>query len=232
MRKITLSLHLHLFLGLSAFSAPREFVHHPQPREPTLIAKDFINVLRKEIPKPPEAGTEAQRKDESELRAYEKSRTEADCAAAKAEVMVSLGSFYGGEGGILSPTETRRLRDFFSKIRNDADYFIQLAKKDFPRPRPFTYLKDLKPCVPKEVSLAYPSGHATLSQLFAKILVDIYPERKEALLKRSQVIADHRILAGMHHRSDVVSGQKLGDMIYAELQKSSTYKKELATFKK
>ena len=83
--------------------------------------------------------------------------------------------------------------------------------------------------MPKEVTGAYPSGHAVLSKLYALILTDLQPQLKEELEARAQQIADHRVLSGMHHRSDINAGRKVAELTYAKLKKS---KKFLADLKK
>jgi len=179
-------------------SAPTDpgVVHHPAPTEPRLIASGLLPEFKKSLTLPPEAGSDNQGRDEEELFAAQKTRTAEDCARANTEVKVTLAGFFGKPYGPLAAGEVVALDSFFDQIRNDGDYYIQLLKKEFPRPRPFTYLKELAPCVPREVTGAYPSGHATLARLYALILGDLYPERKKDFGERAEVIARDRIVGG------------------------------------
>ncbi|MFN7685626.1 MAG: phosphatase PAP2 family protein [Oligoflexia bacterium] len=88
---------------------------------------------------------------------------------------------------------------------------------------PFLYVKGLNPCVPKEVTGAYPSGHAVLSKLFSLVLSDFFPGKKDQLEARAKQIGDHRILSGMHHRSDVEVGRSIAILIYEEFKKSKSF---------
>lgn len=203
-------------------------VHHPAPKEPIYIDKGFYSSLQSKLPKPPQPGSSEQKMDERILAELQNTRTTQDCEIAKSEVLVSLKSFYGKPQGPLTDTQVEKLAPFFEQVRNDADYFIQKLKVDFPRKRPFLYISTLNPCVPREVTGAYPSGHAVLSSLFALILSDQHKEMRKELDSRAKSIGRHRILSGMHHPSDVVAGQKLATLIHQELKKSSKYQTDLA----
>ncbi len=224
---------LLFLLPLQGSFSAREVVHHPAPKQPIYIHADWYGTLKNSLPLPPQPGSDAQKKDETELFAYQKNRKPEDCIAAKSEVLVSLDSFFGGKESPFSPNEIQRWTPFFEQVRNDADYFVQKLKVDFPRLRPFLYLKGLEPCVAREVTKAYPSGHAVLSRLFALILRDLSPQHRAFLDMRAQQIGDHRVLAGMHHRTDVETGRKLAELVYEQLKKSSSFQKdfELATKK-
>ena len=199
-------------------------VHHPAPKDPIFVKKDLYTTVKAKLSAPPQPGSPAQKRDESGLLSSQKTRSQADCDAAKSEVMVSLGNFFGEASSPLKKTEIERLSPFFEQLRNDADYFIQRLKVDFPRQRPFLYLKDLTPCVPKEVTGAYPSGHAAISALYAQVLSDLFPQHKSYFAQRANVIAEHRVVAGMHHPSDIEAGSTLGRFIYEEFKKSTKYR--------
>jgi acid phosphatase (class A) len=113
------------------------------------------------------------------------------------------------------------------QVRNDADYFIQRLKIDFPRQRPFLYVPGLEPCVLKEVTGAYPSGHAAISRLQALILSRLYPERSQALFARARAIGQSRVLSGMHHPSDIRAGEELAEKLYGEFGKSESFQRAL-----
>ena len=56
----------------------------------------------------------------------------------------------------------------------------------------------------------------------------MYPAKTKELLKRADVIAEDRVLAGMHHRSDIIAGQALGERLYKEFSKSPDFRKDLS----
>lgn len=202
-------------------------VHHPVPKKPLYLSEDLYPSIKAKIPLPPERGSSGQAADEQILRSLQKKRTEKECAEAKSEVLVSLQSFFGTAESPIPKENLARLAPFFEQLRNDGDYFIQRLKKDFPRERPFAYMKRMDPCVPKEVTGAYPSGHAALSALFSEVLTEIYPSHREYFSKRAQEIAHHRVLTSMHHPSDVEAGSQLGLIVFQQLRKSDQFRNDL-----
>jgi acid phosphatase (class A) len=79
-----------------------------------------------------------------------------------------------------------------------------------------------------EVSdFSYPSGHATGTQLQARILAKLFPQQAEALLKRARQIADSRVVAGVHYASDTEAGLALGDLLFAQIEAQPQFQKDL-----
>lgn len=221
--KHTLLLLASLLYPLALVADDAATVHHPAPKDPIYLSKSAYEGIKKALPPPPTIKSQEQKMDEKALLDYQSKRTPQDCEAAKGEVLVSLKSFYGA---ILDSERIEKLAPFFEQVRNDSDYFIQKLKVDFPRKRPFLYVSSLSPCVPREVTGAYPSGHAMLSRLFALILSDLEPQKGDRFESRSVEIGMHRVLSGMHHPSDVKAGRALAALVYGELKKSKKYKED------
>ncbi|MFZ3230906.1 MAG: phosphatase PAP2 family protein [Pseudobdellovibrio sp.] len=198
----------------------------------TYLSADLYNEFKKQIPDFPSEGSPAQAADEAQLRMLQKSRTKTDCERANTEVEVTLQSLYGKPYGPLTAQQVTALQPLIKHIREESGPYIGQIKNSFNRPRPYDYLSDLKPCLPKEQSLAYPSGHATLAALYGIVLSDLLPKNKIELEKRAEQIGLDRILGGVHHPSDVLFGKKLGLLIYAELKKSITYNDDIEAYKK
>ncbi len=199
---------------------------HPTPKKPTLLKADLLTEFKSKITLPPKLASDLQQFDEKILKELQATRTADDCKRAEFEVYVSLANFFGKPYSMLTEAETTKLAAFFDKVRNDADFYIQKLKKEFPRKRPFLYMAELKPCVPLETTGAYPSGHATLARLYALILTDFFPDEKAALEERADQIGKDRVLSGMHHPTDVQAGKQLGEMVYEKLKQSASYQKE------
>jgi hypothetical protein len=60
----------------------------------------------------------------------------------------------------------------------------------------------------------------------------MFPTKTKELLKRADVIAEDRVVAGMHHRSDIIAGQALGERLYKEFSKSPEFRKELMDYER
>lgn len=223
MNKINFAVALtFVFLNIASAKSA-DVIHHPAPKTPIYLETSLYEVLKKQLPPLPAKNSAAQKADEKEIFELQKNRTKADCEQAQIEAPVSLNNFYGPSKSALSKDQVEKLAPFFEQIRNDADFFIQNMKKDFYRDRPFIYLKGVTPCVPKEVTGAYPSGHATLSKLYALILTDIFPANAQKFETRAKEIGKNRILSGMHHPTDIEAGRNLAEFIYKELKKSKSY---------
>lgn len=225
-----------LFLIPVTFALESDVVHHPAPKKPVYLDESLYETVQKQLTPPPAKNSPEQKKDEETLLRFQKDRKKEDCDRAKSEVLVSLENFFGTPYGPLTKEEVKILSPFFDQVRNDGDFFIQKLKKDFPRDRPFLYVKNLTPCVAKEVTKSYPSGHAMLSELFKLVLNEFYPQYLARLETRARQIAEDRVLAGMHHPTDIEAGRALAKVVFKELKKSEKYqddfRKVLAQLKK
>jgi acid phosphatase (class A) len=219
---------LLLLGGLTAFAA-----------DPAFLPKDSLAAIKAVVPAPPLPGSDAQKRDEQILKRLQASRTPQQCARAESEAKINAEGFFlnggtAGQGaakGPLLPKEAEKLTPFLDKVQKDTIYFVKKLKKDYSRKRPFLYIDGLTPCVTKEMSNSFPSGHTMVSRVVALVLGDIFPTRKDAFMSRADEVAEDRVLGGVHHPSDIEAGKKAGDEIYALLQKSAEYGKELAAAK-
>jgi acid phosphatase (class A) len=196
------------------------------------ISSELYSDFKAQISDFPAPQSALQISDEKELLQKQKTRSQKDCARASSEVVVSLQNFYGPPYGMLTEKQIQFLFPLFERIRNEGGAYIGQIKRGYARPRPYEYIKGLKPCVSKEPTFAYPSGHATLANLYALVLTDLFPDQATELAKRSDQISQDRILAGVHHPTDVAAGKKLGFLIYAELKKSQAYNNDIQKLKK
>lgn len=193
----------------------------------TYFSADMHDDIIKSIGLPPRLGSIAQSNDEAQVMSLQRSRTQRDCEQATKEYAASLTTFFGPSTGILTSEQVDKLSPLLGPIQSDADYFIHIFKNELPRPRPYAYVKDVVPCLPKEKSLAFPSGHATLARLLGLIIGEILPNKKPAIEKRAAEIGRNRILGGVHHPSDVEAGFKLADKLFLELKKNSAFTEKL-----
>lgn len=194
--------------------------------------QNLYEQFKTQIPDFPKSGSAEQAADEKELRKIQKSRTQKDCERAVSEVTVTLQSTYGKPYGQLNADQVNVLIPFFDQIRHDAGPYIGQIKKGYTRLRPYDYLEDLSPCISREKSFAYPSGHATLATLYSLVLMDLFPKNKVNLKKRAEQIGHDRILGGVHHPTDIAAGKKLGSLLYTELKKSKIFNDDLEKYKK
>ncbi len=201
-------------------------------RKTVYLSEELYDKIKAQIPDYPKKGSAAQSVDEFVLRKLQKSRTEKECKRAHSEVIVSLQNFYGLPYGPLDEKQIDIVNPLFDQLRTEVGFYIGQIKRQYNRTRPYDYLKDLTPCTPTEKSLSYPSGHATLAIVYALVLSDMFPDKTIQFKHRADVIAQDRVLAGVHHPSDIVGGKKFGQILYNEIVKSPRYKGDIEQYKK
>jgi acid phosphatase (class A) len=90
-----------------------------------------------------------------------------------------------------------------------ADYDALKDKYDLPRP--FVVNDDVRPVTDPRPVASYPSGHAIRAIVYARLLSEIFPDQRQALMDLARQIGYGRVTAGVHYPIDVIFGQKLGD---------------------
>ena len=139
----------------------------------------------------------------------QRTRSAADVARATREVDVGAAWFQD----VLPISGHPRTLALLERVRQEAWTMTGSLKQRYHRIRPFLADSELKPAVYRETSFSYPSGHATLGILYARLLAAMLPARRAALLERGLQVGYDRALAGVHWPSDVLAGQRLGEAI-------------------
>jgi acid phosphatase (class A) len=179
---------------------------------------------------PPTLGSDEEKKDLSAILAAQSKRTDADFARAKIEEEKSLAAFFGPPLGPLTDGEVVRWSSFFDPLETESHYFLAKVKKHWKRNRPaVSHPAEVKlwPGLKVESGFSYPSGHATTAEVYARVLETIFPEKADAIKKRVAAIGWDRVVAGLHHPTDIQAGIKLGDEIYSKLAKNDAFNSAL-----
>ncbi len=119
-------------------------------------------------------------------------------------------------------------KKLFDEIGNEEDQRTKTFKTYFGRKRP--YQRDASiPLCPSEGKgstkpNSYPSGHTTLGFSMGVVLANLMPERAQTILARSKLYAEHRLVCGVHYRSDIVAGQTLGTAMALKLMEVPSFK--------
>lgn len=194
---------------------------------PTFLRRDAFDPV-KAIPARPAKTSATEKKDLAELLRLQRIRTPEQCTHAAAQVGITLAALFHANGGPLTAEEAARWEEFFARVRLDTDYFVHQLKRRYARPRPYdAYPGKLEPCVKREVTLAYPSGHAAISATFAQVLGALAPDRAAAFEKWADQVAGNRVLGGVHYPSDIAAGKKLGQAVYDRLKANPEFQQAL-----
>lgn len=105
------------------------------------------------------------------------------------------------------------------QIAKYTDPLLYLLKNHYNRPRPHQLARvlnvDMFPVIATTAgSAAYPSGHALDAFCFAAILSDLHPEHRAEIDAFCATVAETRIKAGVHYRSDHDFSEEMAKMMF------------------
>lgn len=203
-----LSVLLAVFISFSAISSQIE-EKNIDPGFDFLSKKEIRQLLGEY----PALDTAEGLEDLQGLLDYQNIRTQAECDFAASQDKVSIENLFVKNNGPLSPKEAKKLKVKMIPVYIEAGLNIWKAKRLYKRPRPYDSHSQLSPCIPKETSYSYPSGHTTLGRVLGRTLAELFPERASLFMNRANAISKNRILGGVHYPSDVAAGKVLGDEI-------------------
>jgi acid phosphatase (class A) len=159
----------------------------------------------------PALGSDGAKADLAILLWMQVTRTADEVARAQSEVHIHLGIFSEVTGKDLEKGPMPLTRALCEQAREALGAEVGRLKAHYARPRPYATWGQVQPAVQREPSFAYPSGHASWSMLEAELLAYLEPARAEAILARGRLVGYDRVLAGVHHPSDVEAGQRVAE---------------------
>ena len=178
----------------------------------------------------PPPDSDAQKADLAVVLDWQKKRAEADCVRADAGFFVNYKVLWGDKNPFPA-SSADAVKEFFERVDSDAGEAVSVMKGRFQRPRPFNAHKEVQPCIRKSRGYSYPSGHSSLSRIFAAVLGDIIPERRDEFMKKADEIALDRVIGGVHYPADIAAGKVFGDELHSRLLKSPAYLRDIEKIK-
>ena len=206
------------------------------------------------LPPPPAADSPQQQADlQAVLEAQRAAHADGTLAHAVADVQQSCGRFSDALGGDLTSNSNARVLTFLDTAARTGASLSGPAKKYWKRTRPYAYsdeverLGDMSPqwkAIP-EIDVggkmspdkdkaanelahsSYPSGHATFGTVCAILLVEMVPERREALLARNRDYDHSRMVVGAHFPSDLEAGRIAGTLAAQQLLQNTAFRRDL-----
>lgn len=220
-----------LFLSLAAAFLLPVFLHSEEwviPRTTYYISADQQKFP--DFPAPPEAGSKKDKADLAAVLDWQGKRAPRDCDRANAGAHAGYVEFFGDLSPFPEPLP-KVAESIFNRVKTETDGAAADIKDIFKRPRPFLRDPALQPCLGRIGGLAYPSGHATISRLFALMLAELVPPMKKVYLARADEAALDRVIGGVHHPADIEAGKKLADKLYRKYKKSPVFRGEMETLR-
>ena len=179
---------------------------------------------------PPQAGSAEQQCDLASVQRAFKNRSQEDIAHGYAELDFNLFSFTSSVGPILQAGKLPKTEAMFKRALGDTKAITDIGKNHWERPRPYDIDPDLLDGE-KEASFSYPSGHSTRATVYALLLVELFPEDREAILAQGRQIGWDRVVLGKHYPTDIYAGRVLAQAIVRELLADKKFQQDFAASK-
>lgn len=210
-----------VFAGASAGAAEASFVAPARMQAMLILAA------------PAGAASAVAARELAELHAIEAARTPEQVARAMADDKdESIFLFREVIGANFNARLLPSTALLSTHVGRDESANTDQLKKGFARMRPYNADVSLKPvCKTKKKDDSYPSGHATAGYLQALTLVELFPEKRDAILARADDYAHNRLVCGVHYRSDIEAARLLAYSVHAVMRDNVEFKTELAAAK-
>ena len=150
-----------------------------------------------------------------------------DLAAAKSQQRFNVYVFTPVIGPFFQRDTLPATQTFFHRVHNTTEDIQNAAKTAFHRTRPYVLDPSLADGQP-ENNYSYPSGHACQGTVYALILADLFPDKRDDILALGRAIGWHRVQFGKHFPTDIYAGRVLAQAIYRQLKASPDYQRDLA----
>lgn len=179
---------------------------------------------------PPAEGSARTKAEMAEVRAYLASNSAEEFAAATRDALDETPDIFNNVLGFDIATRPQTLK-LLQLVVTEEDEDSKVAKKYFHRLRPYAVDPSLKTCTPAPKNKgdnSYPSGHVTLGYSMGIVLAAVMPQKAQAILARSAEYAEHRIVCGVHFRSDIAAGEQFGTILALRLMENAEFKRQMA----
>lgn len=213
-----------LLFTLAALAAVPALAVNPAYVAATQIHSELI------LPTPPAGDSNTTRMELAELHRIEAERTPDQVARAQADEHDETLFVFRDVLGDSFTAERLPLTALLSAhVKEQEDETSTPLKRAFHRVRPYNQDKTLHPiCKTKTKDDSYPSGHTLAGYLAALTLIDLVPEKRDAILARAEAYARNRMVCGVHYASDVQASRLLAYATHAAMQANPVYVQEEA----
>lgn len=178
------------------------------------------------FPGAPVPGGDVDRADLKTLHEWQARRTPEQCVRGRSEAAATFDALFAA----VSPFSKAAISEagaILERVHSDSDAAVAAIKRHNKRQRPFRRDLTLEPCLGRIGGFAYPSGHATVSRVYGRLLSDLDPRRRDEFMSRADEAALDRVIGGVHHPSDIEAGKRLGDEVYADLLASPAFRNDM-----
>ena len=199
----------------------------PAAKTPWFVDPSILS-LASLIASPPPADSTAGRNDLAEVHRIENSRTPAEVKAARYDdTHEDIFIFSSVLGEAFNAERLPRTAMLSTHLRNDAGIIDNPLKQTFGRLRPYNFDPTLHPVCETNKENSYPSGHSLNGYLYAFTLAEMIPEQHDAILRRADEYAYHRVVCGSHYMSDTQASRQIASFVFGNLLANPRFQEEL-----
>ena len=179
---------------------------------------------------PPLPGSAEEAADLATVRSVFQSKTAAENATAMKDSGLSFSLFALAIGAGFDLDKLPKTGALLKKVKQEIAAPINTAKEHFKRLRPYQLDQNLNVGTP-ESSFGYPSGHSTRGTVYALVIAELFPEKRDTIMAIGRQIGWDRVVLARHYPTDIYAGRVLGQAIVRELRVSSAFQYDLAEAK-
>ncbi|MDL2354566.1 MAG: phosphatase PAP2 family protein [Pseudomonadota bacterium] len=220
---------MHLFAALAAIvlaAAPAGAA------DASFVVPERVQGMRM-LAAPAAAGSAVAARELAELHQIEAARTPGQVARAMADDKDESVFLFRDVIGANFNAQALPLTALLSAhVGHDESANTDQLKQGYARVRPYNADKSLQPvCKTKKKDDSYPSGHATAGYLQALTLIELVPEKRDAILARADDYAHNRLVCGVHYRSDIEAARLVAYSVHALMRQNAQFQAEVAAAK-
>ncbi|MGA2654686.1 MAG: phosphatase PAP2 family protein [Gammaproteobacteria bacterium] len=208
---------LSLILSFSAFATSLEIAKTPTFIDPQAITLETIAA-------PPAANSEAFKRDTDIILWEQNTRTYYDLERAFGSVTLEPSYFNQALNARFEEARFPKLYQLMKAVMAESKIYTDAYKIYYKRPRPYQDNKDIKPAIPIEESYSYPSGHGTRGMTLALVFAELFPAKRDALLKTGYSLGQDRVIGGVHYPSDIEGAVALAQVVAKNIIASDAFK--------
>jgi hypothetical protein len=187
------------------------------------------------IPPPPKEGDAVDISDLDYVLAVQACATKEQIAHSKLTAKLDPFTIFGevlGRG--FTASKYPLTSDLFNKLSATAEKIKDQLKTHYARKRPVDAHEEngVISYVPRFASFSYPSGHSLRGWLWALVLSELDPAKKNQIISCGARVGSDRVVAGVHYQTDIMASRALGRLIFNKLKSDPDFVKELAAAQK
>ena len=179
---------------------------------------------------PPNPGSGEDRQDLESTYAVYQAATPAELELSRDENKLTIFHYAPVIGPWFVPGKFPRTEALFKQVEAEAKAATDGAKKFYKRPRPYHVAPERFPhSVEHEdpTHYSYPSGHSTRGTVFAFLLAELFPDKREALLAKGREAGWLRVQGGVLYPTEVYAGRVLGQELARDFLRSPEFQADL-----